>query len=294
MASFFNIDDMYKIYDIDISLKSEGIAIVDQSYYEMDELEDYRHQFDGLLISFMVEGSMQARIHFQEYTIEKGDVLVVLPQLMIEPLRATKDAKMITTALSMDFLSTYPILRQFITDDKIRWKPIVANSSEEQNLYKEQILLLQKFFLKKASPQKSKILQYLIFALISSLSETYSSLAETKNLERDRKHEIIDKFYVLISQYASKQRKVKFYADKLHLTPQYLTSLLKAETGKSITQWLDHVVVMHAKSLLRSTNMTIKEISSELNFGDTSLFCRYFKRNTNLSPKSFRDDLNKI
>jgi AraC-like DNA-binding protein len=47
-------------------------------------------------------------------------------------------------------------------------------------------------------------------------------------------------------------------------------------------------LILEAKTLLKSTNLSIKEISNELNFGETSIFCRYFKRITGVSPKSYR------
>lgn len=287
--SFYNLDDFYKVYEIDSSLKSEGIVVVDQTFSEEDYFSDYRQQFEGLLLGFMLEGTMNARIHFMEYEIKKNEVAIVLPQLIIEPLRASNDAKMITIGLSMDFLSGFPILREFITNDQIRWHPIIRFGEEDQHLQQELALLLQKFFLKTRSTKKIEVLQYLIFAIITFLSESYSGLAQTTNLPKSRKHEIIDNFYVLISKYATQQRNVKFYAEKLHLTPQYLTTVLKSETGKSILQWIDHVVMIHAKSFLKSSNLSVKEISNELHFGDTSLFCRYFKKHTGISPKGFRN-----
>lgn len=290
--SCYNIDDFYQVYAIDPLLKSEGIVIVDQTFSAEDYFSDYKQQFEGLLLGFMLEGTMNARIHFLEYEIKKNDVVVVLPELIIEPLRASADAKMITIGLSMDFLSGFPVLREFITNDQIRWQPLIRFGEQEQHLHQELAMLLKQFFLKSRSPKKVEVLQYLIFALITFLSESYSGFASTKNIPKSRKHEIIDNFYVLISKYASQERNVKFYAEKLYLTPQYLTTLLKSETGKSMLQWIDHVVVIHAKSLLKSSNLTVKEISNALCFGDTSLFCRYFKRHTGMSPKGFRNKFN--
>jgi len=72
------------------------------------------------------------------------------------------------------------------------------------------------------------------------------------------------------------------------LTAPYLTTLLTQKTGKSASKWIDHVVILHAKSLLKTTDLSVKEISNRLNFNDPSLFCRYFKRHTALSPNGFR------
>jgi len=288
MSLFFTLDDIYDLYEIDCPSRSSGIVILNQTHRPVKEFSDYRHQFDGLLLSFMLSGHMKARIQFLEYDIDSGDVVIVLPQLMIEPLDASEDAQMITVGLSLDFISGFPILMDFITNDQIRWQPIIRLSREQQSLQREFILFLQKFYIQDRSLKKGEVLQHLVFALITSLSEAYSSLAKRRKSSQSRKHEIIDNFYVLLSKYANHQRSAKFYADELYLSPQYLTTLLKSETGKSVIQWVDHVVVMHAKSLLKSSKLSIKEISNQLHFGDASLFCRYFKRSTGMSPKKFR------
>ena len=83
-------------------------------------------------------------------------------------------------------------------------------------------------------------------------------------------------------------RDVNFYASKLFITPKYLSNTLKTVTGKKAGQMIDEYVVLQAKILLSSTNMTIQQISEELNFANQSFFGRYFKRITGLSPTQYR------
>jgi len=55
------------------------------------------------------------------------------------------------------------------------------------------------------------------------LSEAYTGFPKSSSQSTNRTDEIIDNFYVLISKYANQQRSAKFYAEKLHITAQYLT-----------------------------------------------------------------------
>ena len=289
MPLFFTLDNIYNLYKIDPLKTIDGMVILDQSNQPNREYEDHRHQFDGLLLSFLIRGTMKTRIHFLEYDINPTDIVVILPQLMIDVQSASEDAEMITIGLSLDFIASFPNLREFIMNDEIRWHPVIQLKDEDRILQQELLSLLQKSYHKKPSSKKKELLQHLLFALISLISEAYSTYIERKERSKNRTHEIIDDFYVLISKYAIEQRSVKFYADKLHLTPQYLSTLLKKATGKSVLQWIDHILLMHAKTLLKSTNISIKELSNQLHFADSSLFCRYFKRHTGISPKSFRN-----
>ncbi|SHF48084.1 helix-turn-helix domain-containing protein [Pedobacter caeni] len=289
MKSLLTLDDVYTLYKIDHSLKSGGMFIMHHNNHSIQELLGFRHQFDGLLLSFVLTGTVRARIHFLEHDVNKGDVVVMLPQLMIDIQKFSKNSEMLTIGLSLDYISAFPTLREFITSDQLRWQPVIQLKKEELILQQEFINFMRKYYLNSKSSKKDEILRYFTFALITSISEEFPGLSQSMNCSISRTQEIIDDLYALLSKHASQQRTVKFYAQKLNLTPQYLTTLVKQETGKSVLQWIDHVFTIRAKSTLKISNSSIKEISNEFHFTDVSSFCRYFKRNTGLSPKKFRD-----
>jgi AraC-like DNA-binding protein len=232
---------------------------------------------------------MKSQIHFLEYEVNKGDIAILQPQLMIDTKSLSEDAEIITIGLSLDFITEFPVLREFVMNNQIRWQPIIRLQSEEIKLQNELLTLIQNFYHKKASPNKTQMLRHLVMVLVSMISEVYSKLPNNKNLVKSRTHEIIDEFYLLVSKYAGQQRSVVFYAEKLHLTSQYLSTFLKQKTGRSALQWIDHITILHAKTLLKSSNLSIKEISHELHFEETSVFCRYFKRIVGLSPTTYRN-----
>ncbi|KAA5414161.1 AraC family transcriptional regulator [Bacteroides cellulosilyticus] len=86
-----------------------------------------------------------------------------------------------------------------------------------------------------------------------------------------------------------KKEKVLYYADRLHLSAGYLSTIIKRVSGKTAAEWIDDYVTLEAKALLKSTNLTIQQISDELNFPSQSFFGKYFKRITGLSPKEYRE-----
>ncbi|MFD2555166.1 AraC family transcriptional regulator [Sphingobacterium tabacisoli] len=291
MALLITLENVHKLYDIDRSSKMEGLVILRQSNDSDQNYTNHSRLFDGLLLAFMVQGTMKARIHFLEYTINAGDIAVLQPQLMIETEELSDDAEIITIGLSLDFLTNFPVLRDFVMNDQVRWQPVVRLDSDEIKLQIELVDLLQAFYDKKQSHQKTAMLQHLVAVLMCMISEKYTRSSDKDSRVKNRTHQLIDEFYSLISRYAHQERSVTFYAEKLSLTPQYLTTFLKQNTGRSVLQWVDQMTVLHAKTLLKSTNLSIKQISSELNFGDTSLFCRFFKRLTGLSPRSYRNNI---
>ncbi len=82
---------------------------------------------------------------------------------------------------------------------------------------------------------------------------------------------------------------VGFYADKLCLTPKYLSKLIRNATGRSAPEWIDAYVILEAKNMLKYSNATIKEIVFRLNFPNQSVFYKFFKARTGMTPTEYRN-----
>ena len=81
---------------------------------------------------------------------------------------------------------------------------------------------------------------------------------------------------------------MQFYADKLCLTPKYLSKIVKEASGRSGPEWIDAFVILEAKNLLRYSDESIKEIAYKLKFPSASVFNKFFKANTGLIPSDYR------
>jgi len=110
----------------------------------------------------------------------------------------------------------------------------------------------------------------------------------TEHRDQTRHEALTEEFLSLANLHYREQREVSFYADKLHLTPKYLSKIIKQNSGKSANQWVDDNVMLEARALLRSTNMNIQQISDHLHFPSQSSFGKYFKRKAGVSPKEYR------
>lgn len=100
---------------------------------------------------------------------------------------------------------------------------------------------------------------------------------------------IVERFVELVRNNYRQQRRVGFYADKLCITPKYLSKVIKQSSGQSAVEWIDSYVILEAKALLKSSYKTIQQIAMELNFPNQSFFGKYFKRLTGISPKEYRE-----
>jgi len=127
----------------------------------------------------------------------------------------------------------------------------------------------------------------LTYAVLSVISTTMNdSMTEKTNSVHHQQH--FKRFMQLLHVYYRSERTTKFYAEQMHITPKYLSSVISSITGRKASEWIDDFVMIEAKRLLQNTDLTIQEISIELNFPNQSFFGRYFKHHAGLSPNTFR------
>lgn len=98
----------------------------------------------------------------------------------------------------------------------------------------------------------------------------------------------VEVFLRLVRLHFRNQRFLDFYADKMKITSKHLTRTIRQQTGMTAGEWIDRYVVLEAKVLLRSSPMSIKEITEYLNFPNASFFSKYFRKATGQSPSEFR------
>ena len=81
---------------------------------------------------------------------------------------------------------------------------------------------------------------------------------------------------------------VKYFADKVYLTPNYFGDLVKKKTGKSAQEYIQFKVIEMAKDKLKTTNLTISEVAYELGYQYPQHFSRIFKNNVGVTPNMYR------
>ena len=130
--------------------------------------------------------------------------------------------------------------------------------------------------------------------LIASMAEELRQLdqeteAGPKNIRNtSRQHVIFNEFMELLQLHGETEHHVGDYADRLCITPNHLSAIVKGESGRTVMWWIDRAAIQHAKLLLRHTNLSMTEIADRLNLPGDSFFCRLFKRYTGITPLRYR------
>lgn len=99
-----------------------------------------------------------------------------------------------------------------------------------------------------------------------------------------------DSFLQLVHADFQTSHAVRYYADKLHLTPNYLNELVKKQTGMSAKRIIRNKLITESKKYLLYSDLTVAEISERLSFETPSYFIRFFHKHTGCTPLQFRKD----
>jgi AraC-like DNA-binding protein len=125
---------------------------------------------------------------------------------------------------------------------------------------------------------------YVIAAMLDRRAKLAGDVSHT-----NRSRMLFEQFIGLVAKYHTQYRNVAFYADQLCLTPKYMSKLIKTATGKSAPEWIDAYVILEAKNLLKYSSDTIKQIVFKLNFPNQSVFYKFFKSRTGMTPSEYRN-----
>lgn len=165
------------------------------------------------------------------------------------------------------------------------------NFIEYETLYKQ---ILNEF--KKPSQYRNKILGNLFAIFLLKLKENFW-LDYNPITEGNRDSRIVKSFKQLLEKEFSKilsdsnsgrRLQVKDFANELHLHPNYLNSVIRSKTGKTINDWLATRTLAAAKVMLRNSSLSAKEIAYKLGFSEPTHFNRFFRIHANMTPGEFR------
>jgi len=128
-----------------------------------------------------------------------------------------------------------------------------------------------------------RVLLLHLFMVISNIDSRDRQLMVESNKKALRQN-----FEKLIEENYIRLRLPRQYAELLHVTPNHLNKLCNELVGLSAGDMIRNRVILEAKRLLINLKLTVTEIAYKLNFDDSSYFCKLFKKQTGMSPNTFR------
>ena len=277
---------------------SDDLFIAEMHYESKMDIIEYPCRFHGYMAFFCIKGEFEVEINLKKFTIRKDSMFIYTPGNIvrvtnIDP-REKESVHFVVVAISEDLMSSTRFDFSKLYNESLRLleSPCVVINENERGLYRKYFDLIQ-----EVSKMRMPNMRESVTALISSIFYLMGAMwtdrltAAKKNGGDEmstRSKIVLEDFLLLVRDYHTKERSLSFYADKLYLTPKYLSKLIKSVSGKSAHEWIDSFVILEAKNLLKYSDMSIKSIVYELNFPNQTTFYRFFKTKTGLTPSEYR------
>lgn len=238
-----------------------------------------------VVIAICAAGECSLRLNLKELKAGSPTIFTFMPGQIVENITYSDNFEGYAIVLSRRFIDILNLpgwQQQYMS---LYNNPINAIAADFVEPVKFFYAILRKAASNQDNPYRLQVIENLIrvfyYGGINRISRTEKEGTSYKN-------NIVERFMELVQEYYRQERLIGFYADKLCITPKYLSKLVKEHTGRSAGEWIENHVILEARAMLQSSEMTIQQIAASLNFANQSFFGKYFKRATGLSPKQYR------
>lgn len=252
---------------------------------------------NGCTMLLCTEGCAIIVVNAEKYTFRKGNLLVLFSDTLFVPL-----------CISSSFVAEYISVSLDLTEE-VFYK--MTSSAFWNGLYEYPVCRLseaqyilvdgafnQMIWAMENGDEKSRIniLQNCIYNVFLALDVMFKQMFPdlSKYCRKEQSRMLFGKFMSLLTINYLEKRDVKYYADSLCITTDYLykiTGKIEHRTPKEI---IDLFVVTELKRHLDNTEQSVKDLARLFHFEDASYLCRFFRRMSGCSISEYRNRLNRL
>ena len=256
------------------------------------EGRQYPVMVDAGIICLCLRGEGSFFINDRNFEISQGDMITIFPNSVIRSSESSSDFIGYAIAADIKFMMGIrmnDVVRSYV---HVSNHPVLPITEEQMGIVIELCEMLKRKRENKDHPFGKDISRHLLTVLCYEIQSFYLRQMPM-DIDVDgaasRQESLCQEFLELVNKYATEHRDMGFYADQLCITPKYLSVIVKRSTGRSPVEWIDRTVMLYARTLLSSSDMTVQQVSAELNFPNASFFGQFFKRHEGVTPKRYRN-----
>ena len=190
-----------------------------------------------------------------------------------------------------EFLSSFfkdPLFVQHLSFFNVGRKSAGLHLSNELYVRMLQLLSDIKTEIDSYKQNDVHVLRALLYEALMLLDRAYQKMLSDGSTHKEASSIHISKFMERVGADLREHHSVRYYADKLCITPNYLNEIVSSALGISAKQYIQNKVLEEAKRLLVYTDFPISEIAFELHFSTVSYFVRCFRQSTGETPLAYR------
>lgn len=255
----------------------------------------YPLRFEAYSFILVQRGEMTIGVNYMKYVMKENDTMELFPFHLIESLNFSSDFKAYQIIISIDLYNRIietanlsGILNYFSESYHL----VRTLGADAIDMLLTQIKRLIEAMARDRMPLLKIMVRTQLVLLLTELAniKLLHKTADVFSHKHTRCEEIAYLFIQLLVNYSKTKYEVSFYSDKLCITPEYLSRVMKSFSGKSVSVWIQQARIAEAKILLRRPGSSIYLVADELCFSDQSAFGKFFKKHTGKSPLEYQKD----
>lgn len=243
----------------------------------------------------VISGELTGVIDYKKYTATAHSSFGILPFRILTELSGSSNLKAFILICSNDYLVTEVLdkkpvsISKMINSDK---EPVRHFNYSEYTALKNSMLRIEQYLKDTDHLLRKEIVLNALYNVMLESANILLKYTKTQTPEPQSsiKERYIKRFLEEMVKHGDIEHNPSFYADKLCISVQYLSLILKEVSGKTANTWIARYLVTRAKVMLRKPENTIQMVAETLNFSDQSSFGKFFKKHVGISPKRYREE----
>jgi len=252
----------------------------------------FPRKIEACCLCYVIRGNLKATINLGEFNIVTNDFVVLIPGAFLQIKDVSDDVIISFEGYSSSFLKKInfwkiisPIIQYVIKN------PVFSLNEEMGDFYHESFSIMTRAanfgssFMTISIAESSLVVA--IDMLAGAISNDMVKGATLRNSSRDQT--IVGEFMQLAMDNYRNEHKISFYANKASLTLSHFCNVISKTTGMTAQQIIMNLIIMDAKTQLKSTGKPVQDIARSLGFPSSTTFNRYFKNYTGKTPQEYRN-----
>ena len=249
--------------------------------------------FNSLTSILVLSGTVSLNINYKKYTLE-SDTIVLLPSSNLFSIDdCSPDFRCESLIIGKEYVEeincqeTSLIADKYFGDSPL--PTIISLSKEHQTIILDRFKTIGDCLIDIGHLYYNQVVCNRVTAFFLDLADIVELNSDTiVNYNMTRCEQLTSLFLELLTKHYRSEHNVDFYAEKLHITPHYLTLVLKQTSNLSANELIFEMLYSEARLLLKQPKISIQDVANRLYFSDQSSFGKFFKRKSGMSPIEYK------
>ena len=227
------------------------------------------------------------------YHIMKNDLVVIPYPQRVKNMAAHADLRVEWLAADYKFLQNQLPSNNYSIGGSISLNqdPVIRLTEEQAQHLLDDLHRLRSRMGDSHLQFYRELMGSLCLTMMYDIFETHAQRDAT-DTHSDRTAYIVKQLMSLLATGISRtERDVSYYAERLNVSPKYLSATVKRVTGHSVTSYIDRHTVPLLKDYLNDERLSLTQIAERMNFASLSYFSRYCAKHLGQSPSEYRQSL---